>query len=64
MPAKKSATPGADTPSGGGSPTPRGSRRPLVVNVSIGGVWYGPAWGNADAYPDDGHDGRPELFGD
>ncbi len=41
---------------------PAAARRPLVRNVNIGGVWYGPAWGNADQYPDTGHDGRPELF--
>lgn len=39
-----------------------GKRRPLIVNVPIDGVWYGPAWGNADKYPADAVDGRDELF--
>ena len=42
---------------------PSKKRPSLVRNINIDGKWYGPAWGNADAYPDEGHDGRPELFG-
>lgn len=46
-----------------GSATSAGTRPPLAVNINIDGVWYGPAHGNADQYPDHGHDGRPQLFG-
>lgn len=32
---------------------PSGSaRRPLAVNVKIDGEWYGPAYDNAEDYPD------------
>lgn len=43
---------------------PAQPRRPLARNVNIDGVWYGPAWGNADQYPPDGIDGRDQLFED
>lgn len=48
-----------EAPAAGEAPSPR---RPLARNVNIGGVWYGPAWGNADQYPDDWAGLRERLF--
>lgn len=62
-PTKKAAKASTDADATGDEgAAPAQPRRPLVRNVSINGVWYGPAWGNAADYPDDGHDGRDELF--